>query len=56
VDGFHEDEPEGEADEGTTPLGEISRRLGLPKSAAHRLLTNLCNLGWAEQDRDGDFA
>lgn len=32
------------------PLGEICRRLDLPKSAAHRLLTTLCELGWAEQD------
>jgi IclR family transcriptional regulator, acetate operon repressor len=34
----------------TLPLGEISRRLDFPKSAAHRLLTTLCELGWAEQD------
>jgi IclR family transcriptional regulator, acetate operon repressor len=32
------------------PLGEICRRLDLPKSAAHRLVTTLCDLGWAEQD------
>lgn len=32
------------------PLGEICQRLDLPKSAAHRLLTTLCELGWAEQD------
>ncbi len=56
MDGFHEDEPEGEADEGTMPLGEISRRLDLPKSAAHSLLTNFSNFGWAKQDRFGGFA
>jgi DNA-binding IclR family transcriptional regulator len=36
-------------------LGEISRRLDLPKSAAHRLLNSLCDLGWAEQDPENGF-
>jgi IclR family transcriptional regulator, acetate operon repressor len=40
---------------GAMPLGEISRRLDLPKSAAHRLLTSLCNLGWAEQEPETGF-
>jgi DNA-binding IclR family transcriptional regulator len=40
---------------GAMPLGEISRRLDVPKSAAHRLLTTLCDLGWAEQDPDSGF-
>ncbi|MDQ0467686.1 IclR family transcriptional regulator [Labrys wisconsinensis] len=34
----------------TLPLGEIARRLDLPKSATHRLLATFCELGWAEQD------
>ncbi|HXP76997.1 MAG TPA: IclR family transcriptional regulator [Stellaceae bacterium] len=37
------------------PLGEISRRLDVPKSATHRLLNTLCDLGWAEQDSDTGF-
>jgi DNA-binding IclR family transcriptional regulator len=37
------------------PLGEISERLALPKSGAHRLLSTLVDLGWAEQDRDTGF-
>jgi DNA-binding IclR family transcriptional regulator len=40
---------------GAMALGEISRRLDVPKSAAHRLLTTLCDLGWAEQDPDSGF-
>ena len=36
-------------------LGEISRRLDVPKSGAHRLVTTLCDLGWAEQDADSGF-
>ncbi|CUX71135.1 MULTISPECIES: IclR family transcriptional regulator [Agrobacterium] len=36
-------------------LGEISRRLDVPKSAAHRLLTSLCDLGWAEQVPNSGF-
>jgi IclR family transcriptional regulator, acetate operon repressor len=36
-------------------LGEISRRLDVPKSAAHRLLTTFCDLGWAEQEPDTGF-
>lgn len=37
------------------PLGEIAERLALPKSGAHRLLSTLVDLGWAEQDRDTGF-
>jgi len=37
------------------PLGEISERLDLPKSGAHRLLATLVDLGWAEQDPDTAF-
>ena len=40
---------------GGMPLGEISRRLDLPKSAAHRLLTSLISLGWAEQESETGF-
>lgn len=36
-------------------LGDISRHLDAPKSAMHRLLTTLCDLGWAEQDPDNGF-
>lgn len=39
----------------TLPLGEISRRLDMPKSATHRLLATLCELGWAEQDASTGF-
>lgn len=31
-------------------LSAIAERLGLPKSAVHRLLVPLCGRGWAEQD------
>ena len=37
------------------PLGEISEQLSLPKSGAHRLLTTLADLGWAEQDPSTGF-
>ena len=37
------------------PLGEISERLSLPKSGAHRLLTTLVDIGWAEQNQDTSF-
>ncbi|MEQ3549281.1 IclR family transcriptional regulator [Pseudonocardia nematodicida] len=33
------------------PLGEIATRLDLPKSAAHRVLTELVQLGYLIQDR-----
>jgi DNA-binding IclR family transcriptional regulator len=33
-------------------LSAIADRLGLQRSGAHRLLTALCDLGWAEQDTD----
>lgn len=38
------DYPEGER------LSAIAQRLGLPKSAVHRLLVPLCARGWAEQE------
>ena len=37
------------------PLGEIAERLALPKSGAHRLLSTLVDVGWAEQDRSTGF-
>jgi DNA-binding IclR family transcriptional regulator len=37
------------------PLGEIAERLSLPKSGAHRLLTTLLEIGWAEKNRDTGF-
>ena len=37
------------------PLGEIAERLALPKSAAHRLLATLVDLGWAEKDAATSF-
>lgn len=37
-------------DAGGLSLGDISDRLGVPKSAAHRLLSALCARGWVEQD------
>jgi DNA-binding IclR family transcriptional regulator len=37
------------------PLGEISERLGLPKSGTHRLLATLVELGWAEQNAETGF-
>ena len=39
------------ADGRLAPLGEISSDLALPKSATHRLLQSLCELGWVEQDQ-----
>jgi IclR family transcriptional regulator, acetate operon repressor len=36
-------------------LGEISDKLSLPKSAAHRLLGVLCAAGWAEQEPGTGF-
>lgn len=42
-------------DAASLPLGEISRRLDLPKSAAHRLMSTFCDLGWAEQDPETGF-
>jgi len=36
-------------------LGEIADRLELPKSATHRLLTTLVDIGWVEQDVDTSF-
>ncbi|WP_083198452.1 helix-turn-helix domain-containing protein [Pararhizobium polonicum] len=36
-------------------LGEISRRLDVPKSVAHRLLNSLRDLGWAEQYPENGF-
>lgn len=37
------------------PLGEITERLSLPKSGAHRLLATLVDVGWVEQDPDTGF-
>ncbi len=37
------------------PLGEIAERLALPKSGAHRLLTTLIEVGWAEQNASTGF-
>lgn len=37
------------------PLGEIAERLTLPKSGAHRLLTTLVEVGWAEQNASTGF-
>ena len=36
-------------------LGDISEKLKLPKSGAHRLLATLVDLGWAEQNPDTGF-
>jgi IclR family acetate operon transcriptional repressor len=36
-------------------LGQIAAELGTPKSATHRMLTTLCELGWAEQDSQTGF-
>ncbi len=37
------------------PLGEIAEQLSLPKSGAHRLLSTLVDLGWAERDAETAF-
>ena len=37
------------------PLGEIAERLSLPKSGAHRLLSTLVDIGWAERNPDTAF-
>ena len=37
------------------PLGEIAECLSLPKSGAHRLLTTLVEIGWAERNRATGF-
>ena len=42
-------------DAGAMPLGEISERLGLPKSGAHRLLATLIDIGWVEQEPETSF-
>jgi len=36
-------------------LGVISERLGLQKSAVHRLLAALCSMGWVEQEPETGF-
>jgi IclR family transcriptional regulator, acetate operon repressor len=35
-------------------LSDIAQRLGMPKSAAHRMLTSLIESGWAEQSTGSD--
>jgi IclR family transcriptional regulator, acetate operon repressor len=40
---------------GALALGEIARRLELPKSATHRLLAQLLAAGWVVQDEATDF-
>jgi DNA-binding IclR family transcriptional regulator len=40
---------------GHLPLGEIAERLEIPKSGAHRLLSTLVELGWADKDPDTSF-
>ena len=37
---------------GALRLSDIAQALDLPKAAAHRLLRELCTLGWVEQDGD----
>ncbi|MER9076748.1 IclR family transcriptional regulator [Mesorhizobium sp. M0904] len=36
-------------------LGEVAERLDIQKSAAHRMLTVLCEIGWVEQDAATGF-
>ncbi|MER8563887.1 IclR family transcriptional regulator [Mesorhizobium sp. M0578] len=36
-------------------LGEIAEKLGLQKSAAHRMLNVLCEIGWVEQEQVTGF-
>ncbi|RWF32747.1 IclR family transcriptional regulator [Mesorhizobium sp.] len=36
-------------------LGEIAEKLELQKSAAHRMLNVLCEIGWVEQESDTGF-
>lgn len=36
-------------------LGDIAEQLALPKSGAHRLLSTLVDIGWAERDPDTGF-
>jgi DNA-binding IclR family transcriptional regulator len=42
-------------DAASMPLSEISERLSLPKSGAHRMLATLVDLGWAEQDSETSY-
>ena len=37
------------------PLGAIAERLSLPKSGAHRLLSTLVDIGWAEKNPETAF-
>ena len=41
---------------GPAGVSDIAATLDLPKSAAHRLLQELCRLDWAEQQSDGRYA
>ncbi len=34
-------------------LGDLNRRTGLPKSTLHRLVDQLCHVGWLERDHRG---
>lgn len=44
------------ADVGGVPLALLADELGMPKSAAHRLLTDLAGQGWVRQTRErGDY-
>lgn len=44
------------ADVGGVPLGTLADELGMPRSAAHRLLTDLADQGWVRQTRErGDY-
>jgi DNA-binding IclR family transcriptional regulator len=45
-----------EAFNGTRPvlsLGDLNRRTSLPKSTLHRLVDQLCQVGWLERDHGG---
>lgn len=41
--------------DGATSLGDVSRRMGLPKSSAYRLLTTLVELGVVERADNDDY-
>ena len=35
-------------------LSELAQRVGIPKSAVHRILTSLIDRGWVEQNPEND--